>query len=199
MVTLFEGINDLGQDPNATADEVIAGYKTLIDRLHAARLRVLQGTLTPSGGDPNGAYGSAETEAKRQAINKWIRTASPADSVIDFDAVVRDPADPSKVRAEFDGGDHLHMNLAGYKAMGDAIDLSKLAVPAVTRSVTLRVPKRYRAGLSKVVVFLGKKRIASAHRAIVRVKVPLARVRLRMRVRVRGKTVTLRRVLKACA
>ena len=43
--------------------------------------------------------------------------------VIDFDAAVRDPDHPTRIRADYDVGDHLHPNDAGYRAMGDAVDL----------------------------------------------------------------------------
>src|SRR6185437_10204107 len=49
-VILFEGINDLAGTPVATVDEVVGGYRQLIDRMHSRGLRVLQGTMTPLGG-----------------------------------------------------------------------------------------------------------------------------------------------------
>ena len=48
--------------------------------------------------------------------------------MIDFDAVARDPARPKRIRAEYDKGDHLHPNDAGYKAMGEAVDLESLGM-----------------------------------------------------------------------
>jgi lysophospholipase L1-like esterase len=126
-VILFEGNNDLFMNPNATVEELLGGYRQLIDVMHSRGLRVLVGTLTPVGGL---AGIPADTEAKRQAVNTWIREKSPADGVIDFDAVVRDPADPSRINPAFDGGDHLHFNLAGYLAMGNAIPLEQLLDPA---------------------------------------------------------------------
>ena len=62
-------------------------------------------------------------EAKRQAVNAWIRTSGEYDAVIDFDAVTRDPSAPGRLLPAFDSGDHLHPNDAGYEAMGKAIDL----------------------------------------------------------------------------
>ena len=56
-------------------------------------------------------------------MNQWIRTGKGCDAVVDFDSVVRDPAQPSKVKAEFDVGDHLHPNAAGYEAMANSVDL----------------------------------------------------------------------------
>jgi lysophospholipase L1-like esterase len=72
-----------------------------------------------------------EGEAKREAINQWIRTSRAYDAVIDFDLATRDPANPTRLLPLYDSGDHLHPNDAGYKAMGDAIDLSLFkAAPA---------------------------------------------------------------------
>ena len=66
-------------------------------------------------------------------MNSWIRTSGAFDAVVDFDAAVRDPNDPAKVRAEFDPGDHLHPNDAGYQAMADAVNLSFFAAAAKKR------------------------------------------------------------------
>jgi lysophospholipase L1-like esterase len=63
----------------------------------------------------------------RRAVNEWIQNSGAFDGVIDFDAVVRDPQTPSRIRKEYDSGDHLHPNDAGYKAMADAVDIKLLA------------------------------------------------------------------------
>jgi lysophospholipase L1-like esterase len=102
---------------------LIGGYRQIIDVLHSRGLRVLLGTNTPVGGV---AGMPPEFEAKRQPVNTWIREQSLADGVIDFDAAVRDPSDPSRIAPEYDGGDHLHFNLAGYLAMGNAVPLELL-------------------------------------------------------------------------
>jgi lysophospholipase L1-like esterase len=60
---------------------------------------------------------------KREAVNAWIRTGGSFDAVIDFDAAVRDSDHPTRIRTDYDVGDHLHPNDAGYRAMGDAVDL----------------------------------------------------------------------------
>ncbi len=74
----------------------------------------------------------AGSEDERQAVNAWIREQSPADAVVDLDVAVRDPADPSRIDPAFDGSDHLHFNLAGYRAMANAIPLDQLADAACT-------------------------------------------------------------------
>jgi lysophospholipase L1-like esterase len=80
--------------------------------------------LTPFDG---ANYWTAEGEAKRQALNQWIRTSGSYDAVIDFDAVTRDPQQPTKFLPQYDSGDHLHPNDAGYRAMGEAVDLALFA------------------------------------------------------------------------
>ena len=123
-VIVMEGINDIrNMGPNgfATGEDLIGAYRQMIDRAHARGLRIYGATLTPCEGD---ALMTAEGEAKRKTVNQWIRTSGAFDGVIDFDMVVRDPSTPTKIRSEFDSGDHLHPNDAGYKAMGESIDLS---------------------------------------------------------------------------
>jgi lysophospholipase L1-like esterase len=131
-VIVLEGINDIGfsQFPptpgveprtNVSAQEIIGAYQQIIERAHADGLRVLGGTLIPFAGS---FYWDAPAETKREQVNDWIRTSGAFDGVIDFDAVVRDPANPAVLAARYDSGDHLHPSDAGYQAMGDAIRLS---------------------------------------------------------------------------
>jgi lysophospholipase L1-like esterase len=123
-VIFMEGINDIGQArENATpsADDVIAGHRQIIERARARGLKIYGATLTPFYG---AAYYTEVGEAKRQAVNSWIRTSNAYDAVIDFDRVTRDPSDPKKFLAAYDSCDHLHPSDAGYNAMGDAIDLA---------------------------------------------------------------------------
>jgi lysophospholipase L1-like esterase len=122
-VIVMEGINDIGlarANPTPNADDLIAGHKQLIARARARGLKVYGATLTPFEG---AAYWTAEGEAKRQALNQWIRTSGAYDAVIDFDQVTRDPTAPTKFLPAYDSGDHLHPGDAGYKAMGEAVDL----------------------------------------------------------------------------
>lgn len=138
VVTMMMGINDIGwpgsvlapADKIPTADEVIAGHQQIIARAHLHHLRIIGATLTPFEdtfhGTPMFGYYSEEKEKVRQAVNTWIRESGTYDGVADFDAVVRDPANPKHIKAEFDSGDHLHPNDAGYVAMADSIDLGSL-------------------------------------------------------------------------
>ncbi len=125
---ILEGINDIGRlkDPhepgdNITADDLIFGLTQLVTRAHQHGIKVFGATLTPYL--PTG-YSSPQGEQVRQAYNRWIRTSGIFDSVIDFDKITQDPANPGTFLPAYDSGDHLHPGDAGYKAMGDAIDLS---------------------------------------------------------------------------
>ena len=123
-VIVLEGINDIGnarQNPTPTAEDLIAGHKQLIAQAHARGLKIFGATLTPFWG---AAYYTEAGEAKRQALNDWIRTGNAYDGVIDFDKATRDPSDPKRLLEKYDSCDYLHPADAGYKAMGDAIDLS---------------------------------------------------------------------------
>ena len=122
---LLEGINDIGREvamPNeaVTADELIAAYKQIIERAHTHGIKVIGCTLTPYGG---AGYQRDTGEAVRSAVNDFIRNGKAFDAVVDFEAATRDAQNPKKLRAEFDPGDHLHPNDAGYQAMADAVDL----------------------------------------------------------------------------
>ena len=126
-VILFEGINDIGGAPNdaATADSIMAADRQIILRAHAAGLKIIGATLTPAeNAKDSQAGGSGEPQALRQTVNSWIRTGGAFDGVVDFDAAVRDPNNPDQIAPQYDGGDHLHFNDAGYQALADAVDLN---------------------------------------------------------------------------
>ncbi len=128
-VLLLEGINDIGfsaipglpASEKVTAEEIIAGYRMLIGRAHLHGISIIGGTLTAFEGVPT--YSEAG-ESMRQAVNAWIRSSGEFDAVVDFDAATRDPAAPTRLRAQFDSGDHIHPNDAGNLAMAEAIDLA---------------------------------------------------------------------------
>ena len=131
IVFIEAGLNDIGLsglDRFGTAtsvvrpDTIISAYRELVARAHLRGIKVIGATLTPFKGFT--AFYTDQKEAMRQSINKQIRSASVFDAVIDFDRVLRDPADPARLLPTFDSGDHIHPTQAGYKALGDAIDLS---------------------------------------------------------------------------
>ncbi|HVX65293.1 MAG TPA: SGNH/GDSL hydrolase family protein [Bryobacteraceae bacterium] len=130
-VIVLEGINDLGHAGTSaplaetvSADDIIAGMRQMIERAHSKGIRIFGATITPFEGTKYPGYFTPEKEAKRKAVNQWIRTAKAFDGVIDFDKAVRDPQHPDRMLAAYDSGDHLHPGDTGYKAMAEAIDLT---------------------------------------------------------------------------
>jgi lysophospholipase L1-like esterase len=123
---IFIGVNDIGGSGNmSTATNLVTSFTQWVNQAHARNLKVYGATITPFGG--NGYYSTLH-EAERQYVNAWMRTNNVCDGLIDFDAAVRDPADPTKFQVAFQAGpnanDWLHMNPTGYQAMADAIDLN---------------------------------------------------------------------------
>jgi lysophospholipase L1-like esterase len=122
-VFLLEGINDIKAHTGVTVDNLIAGYRQIIDRAHAAGKCVVGATVTPY----KGWYEyDAAGEAVRQGVNDWIRHGGVFDAVVDFDKITRNPYDQQEMMPFFDSGDHVHPNDKGMQAMADAVDLSAL-------------------------------------------------------------------------
>jgi lysophospholipase L1-like esterase len=126
-IILLEGINDIGhsQDPVkpydvVSAEDLIAGIAQLVERAHIHGIKFFAATILPYVGAKYASPGGEET---RQAVNQWIRTTPLLDGFIDLDKATQDPANPTMYLPAYDSGDHLHPRDAGYKAMGEAIDL----------------------------------------------------------------------------
>lgn len=122
---VLEGVNDIGNAAGAEASgnvarDLIAAYQKIIERARARGLRVYGATILPFGGSQ---YDSPDREQARQTVNQWIKSNGAFDAVIDFDAALRDPSNPSRLFPAADTGDHLHPNELGYRMMADAIDL----------------------------------------------------------------------------
>ena len=132
LVLVFEGVNDLTAG-NAPADQVIAGLADIAGRIHAAGLKAVGFTITPCGGYSSCGAGPL---AQRALVNDWIRTSGAFDGVVDFDAVTRDPAGPTRflpaydsgdhLLPAYDSGDHLHPDAAAYRRLADGIDVNTL-------------------------------------------------------------------------
>jgi len=124
------GTNDLRNrwarpEEEVTAEQMIAGLKQLAVRARMRGIKIFGATLTPYENETFlvGAW-TPEREARRQAVNAWIRDGGAFDAVVDFDRALRDPAHPARMLPIYDCGDHLHPSDQGYSAMGDAIDLA---------------------------------------------------------------------------
>lgn len=116
-VIIFEGINDIGtaHASLSMAQRLIEAYKTMVEKCRQARLRVWLATITPMKGS---GYYSVKHEICRRIVNEWVRTQRVADGYLDFDKLMRDPADEQALRPQWRLGDNLHPNAEGYKEMG---------------------------------------------------------------------------------
>ncbi|MEU4152681.1 SGNH/GDSL hydrolase family protein [Streptomyces sp. NPDC026659] len=122
-VILFEGVNDLKAATGVTAADLIAGYREVVRRAHAAGMCVTGATVAPFRGWPEW---SPAAEDVRREVNHRIRTGHDFDAVADFDRALRDPRHPERMRTAYDSGDHLHPNDRGMRALADAVDLARL-------------------------------------------------------------------------
>jgi lysophospholipase L1-like esterase len=129
-VIILEGINDIGMGESAgkpvTAQQLIDGQRAMIRAAHARGVKVIGATITPTKGVTYPGYYTERGEAVRDAVNEWIRTSRAYDAVADFDRALADPADPDRMRADYNGGDSLHPNDAGMHAMAAAVNLREL-------------------------------------------------------------------------
>ncbi|WP_329759355.1 SGNH/GDSL hydrolase family protein [Stenotrophomonas geniculata] len=141
-VIVLIGINDISWPGTAFARnqarpalaELQAGYRALAEQARGRGIRIVGATLAPFAGalpdTPLDDYYHPDKDVLRRQLNAWLRTDSPFDAVIDLDAALRDPADPSQMAAAYDSGDHLHPGDAGNQAMAEAVDLEVLMGPS---------------------------------------------------------------------
>jgi len=130
-VIVFIGLNDIA-GPGAfypaseaiTVDDLIAGFRQLIARAHEQGLTIQACTLPPLEGNTSlPGYDAPANEARRVALNRWIRSSGEFDGVVDVDRVLRDPGHPTRLLPRYDSGDHLHPNAEGGRAIANAIDV----------------------------------------------------------------------------
>lgn len=122
-VFLLEGTNDIGggdNAPSASATQVIDAMRGIAARVHAAHKRIVGATILPMGNAPG-----SDKEKTRLAVNEWIRTSGTFDAVVDFDAVLRDPANPTSMIADLQH-DNYHPNAAGDLLLGEDIPLEAI-------------------------------------------------------------------------
>ncbi|SCE93216.1 Lysophospholipase L1 [Micromonospora haikouensis] len=121
------GINDIWMSDDS-AEKIIASLRQVNQQVKARGLTSLVATLTPYEGHGNPGVWTPEKEATRQAVNAYLRGSHEFDGVLDFDKVLRDPAQPSRLLPAYDSGDHIHPNDLGNQAMADAVPLRLLGL-----------------------------------------------------------------------
>lgn len=139
-VLLMIGTNDFGNPhlgSTPTAEDAIAGFKTVIERVHAAGLKIVLGTIPPAEGTvweglpvlgvlPVAIplmHGTASARQARDDTNSWIREQRLSDGIVDFEACLSDRNRPGYLAPEYNSGDNLHPSPTGYAAMADCIPL----------------------------------------------------------------------------
>lgn len=110
---VFTGTNDVSAGISATT--LIAQLQDVCGQARRAGLYVVLVTLAPASGRP------AAREQVRQEVNQWIRTTKSADTHLDADALLRDPANPLQVLPAYDLGDGLHLSASGHRVIGEAM------------------------------------------------------------------------------
>ena len=135
-VIFGEGENDIwdsepipggcGQTPRVTADQLIAGYQTLIRAAHARGVRIIGATIISFQAPYMSPADFLRAEAIRDQVNHWIRSSGEFDAVADFATAVADPADPEELNPAYNSGDFLHPNDAGYRAIAATINPNEL-------------------------------------------------------------------------
>lgn len=127
-VLVLEGINDIAGNtpPRATAAEIIAGYRQLIDAARRRGLAVMALTITPTAPFPAyPTYSDEQALAVRREVNAWLRSSGELDAVFDAEDALSDPA--GLLAAVYDSGDGLHPNDAGMAAIAGTIGLDELS------------------------------------------------------------------------
>lgn len=124
-VVLFEGTNDLRR--GATADQLIGGMKYIITQVKAKGIKIIGATIIPRHTTVPGVADTGWSDEKtkiRNRVNDWIRKDAGFDAVLDFDAVVRDKANPALISQAYNCGDGVHPAPIGYFQMGKSVDLA---------------------------------------------------------------------------
>jgi lysophospholipase L1-like esterase len=129
---VFEGVNDIGSIRNSaaaakTTNNLIDAYKQMIVKAHNKNVRIYGATIPPFKGN---SYYNQYSDSSRNAVNEWIRHSGNYDGVIDFCKTMANPMDTTSLITTYQN-DHLHPDAAGYKKMGESIDL-KLFISANT-------------------------------------------------------------------
>ena len=122
---VFQGVNDIGavktpEDATKTANNLIDAYKLMIVKAHNKKIKIYGATIAPFNGN---SYYNQHSESCRNVVNEWIRNSGYYDGVIDFAKSMASPEDATSLVSSFQN-DHLHPDAAGYKKMGESVDLN---------------------------------------------------------------------------
>ncbi|KAI1373187.1 SGNH hydrolase [Hypoxylon crocopeplum] len=128
---IFEGVNDIGGSSTDSGTQsrisssLTSAFKTIATDAKAAGLTVFGATITPFSGSGQ-SYSNPTRDQTRQTVNKWILGGGDGSftGTIDFAKIVANPSNAANLASQYDGGDHLHPNVAGYQAIADQFPLA---------------------------------------------------------------------------
>ncbi len=119
-VIILYGVNDIGGAQEDISQRLIDSYKGIIEKCHENGIKVYGATIVPFNG--SGYYSDLHEEI-RVKVNEFIMSdKSGFDGYIDFASALADPADSTKMAAEYNvsaWNDWLHPGNAGYQKMGE--------------------------------------------------------------------------------
>ena len=127
-VMIFEGVNDIGGggadagSQSGITSRLQSAYKQIVADCKKAGFKTIGATITAFGGSGQ-SYSNPARDAARQKLNDWILTSGTFDATVDFAKIIDDPNQKSQLAKQYDGGDHLHPNVAGFQAMADGFPL----------------------------------------------------------------------------
>ena len=125
-LVVSEGVNDIGRSGSQSGESyvplvdpsaLITALRQIIARAHLYSVPVIGTTLLPFA---DSDYDRVDRERVRARVNRWVRESEEFDAVIDFDSIMADPEKPTRLRSEYDSGDHFHPSIEGHKAMANA-------------------------------------------------------------------------------
>ena len=152
-VIYYYGTNDIAALGNGcSAASIVSSMRATFGELRAAGIEVFATPVTPRPG-----YSAAQNAARAE-VNAFVRgggdCSGTCTGVIDFDEVLRDPADPNRIRAAYDF-DGVHANTIGQRALADAVPLAPLVAAGAAEFTTpapgaasLGQPYAYQLGTS---------------------------------------------------
>ena len=128
-VMIFEGVNDIGSggtdsgSQNGIASRLEQAFEQIVKESKALGITTIGGTITPFEGNGQ-SYSNPTREQARVKVNDWVLKSGTFDKTVDFGGIVGDAGTKSQLASKYDGGDHLHPNVAGYQAMADGFPLN---------------------------------------------------------------------------
>lgn len=133
-VMIFEGVNDIGNGgtdagtQQRIGDQLISAYQQIARDSKAKGYKVFGATITALGS----TYSGGSRDSARQRVNNWILSNGTFDAAIDFDQFIRNPSSPSQLAQQYNSGDGLHPNVAGYQQIANQFPLSIFDAPRPT-------------------------------------------------------------------